>query len=69
MGRTARRTEATECRQCLTYCDRVIDPATCVAAGCPSLYTYDDPVAKRRYMGFTHQVFVTEIYVALFAEV
>ena len=35
MGRTARRTEASECRQCLTYCDRVIAPATCVAARCP----------------------------------
>jgi hypothetical protein len=66
MGRTARRTEATECRQCLTYCDRVIAPATCLAAACSSLYTYDDPVAKRRYMGCAHQVFATEIDVALF---
>jgi hypothetical protein len=68
MGRTIRRAEATECRRCLTYCDRVIAPATCVAARCPSLYTYDDPVSGRRYMGCAHEVFATEIDVALFEE-
>ena len=66
MGRTVRRAEATECRQCLTYCDRVIAPATCVAARCPSLYTYDDPLSGNRYMGCTHGVFATEIDVKLF---
>jgi hypothetical protein len=68
MGRTARRTEAAECRQCLTYCDRVIAPATCVAARCPSLYTYDDPLSGSRYMGCAQSVFATEIDVALFEE-
>src|SRR3954463_6877077 len=68
MGRTARRIEAAECRQCLTYCDRVIAPATCVAARCPSLYTYDDPLAKTRYMGCAQSVFATEIDVAMFEE-
>jgi hypothetical protein len=68
MGRTVRRAEATECRQCLTYCDRVIAPATCVARECPSLYTYDDPLSNTRYMGCTHKVFATEIDVKLFEE-
>jgi hypothetical protein len=68
MGRTARRTEACECRQCLTYCDRVIAPASCLEARCPSLYTYDDPLSKARYMGCAHQVFATEIDVRLFHE-
>src|SRR5215207_3987266 len=68
MGRTARRTEAAECRQCLTYCDRVIAPATCVAARCPSLYSYDDPLSGLRYMGCAQSVFATEIDVALFEE-
>ena len=68
MGRTARRTETAECRQCLTYCDRVIAPATCVKAQCPSLYAYDDPLSGRRYMGCAHDVFATEIDVALFEE-
>ena len=68
MGRTARRTEAAECRQCLTYCDRVIAPATCVKARCPALYTYVDPLNGTRYMGCTHDVFATEIDVAMFEE-
>ena len=68
MGRTARRTEAAECRQCLTYCDRVIAPATCVSSRCPSLYTYDDPLSGIRYMGCAQSVFATEIDVKLFQE-
>jgi hypothetical protein len=68
MGRTVRRADAAECRQCLTYCDRVIAPATCVEAGCPSLYTYDDPLSGNRYMGCTHGVFATEVDVAMFEE-
>ena len=68
MGRTVRRTEAAECRQCLTYCDRVIAPATCVAARCPSLYRYTEPISGIRYMGCAHKVFATDIDVALFEE-
>ena len=68
MGRTARRMETAECRQCLTYCDRVIAPASCVKARCPSLYAYDDPLSGKRYMGCAHDVFATEIDVALFEE-
>jgi hypothetical protein len=66
MGRTARRTDATECRRCLTYCDRVIAPATCVASSCPALYAYDDPLSGNRYMGCARGVFATEIDVAMF---
>jgi hypothetical protein len=68
MARAIRRTEVTECRQCSTVCDRVIAPATCVAAACPALYQYDDPLSGRRYMGCLHKVFATEIDVALFEE-
>jgi hypothetical protein len=68
MGRIARRTEAAECRQCLTYCDRVIAPATCMSARCPALYRYVDPLSGTRYMGCAHDVFATEIDVALFEE-
>jgi hypothetical protein len=69
MGRrTVRRAEANECRRCSRYCDRVIAPATCVAAGCPNLYSYDDPASGRRYMGCLQGVFASEIDVDLFAE-
>src|SRR5690349_752457 len=68
MGRVARRAEASECRQCLSYCDRVIAPTTCVAAGCSALYRYSDPVSGIRYMGCAHKVFGADIDVALFEE-
>ena len=68
MARAIRRTHVNECRQCSTFCDRVIRPSTCLAAGCPSLYQYDDPLSGRRYMGCLHKVFATEIDVALFEE-
>jgi hypothetical protein len=68
MGRTIRRVEATECRRCSTYCDRVIAPASCVAAGCSFLYSYDDPLTGRRYMGCLQKVFATEIDVELFEQ-
>jgi hypothetical protein len=68
MARMARRTEVNECRRCAAYCDRVIRPASCVAANCPSLYSYDDPLSGRRYMGCMHKVFAVEIDVELFGE-
>jgi hypothetical protein len=52
----------------LTYCDRVIQPATCLRQQCPSLYFYDDPLNGTRYMGCAHKVFATEIDVALFEQ-
>jgi hypothetical protein len=66
MARAIRHTQVNECRQCSTFCDRVIRPSTCVAAECPGLYQYDDPLSGRRYMGCLHKVFATEIDVALF---
>jgi hypothetical protein len=66
MARIIRRTEVNECRRCATFCDRVIAPASCVADECPNLYSYDDPVNGRRYMGCVQQVFATEIDVELF---
>jgi hypothetical protein len=66
MARAIRRTSSNECRQCSTFCDRVIQPSSCVAAACPSLYQYDDPLSGRRFMGCVHKVFASEIDVALF---
>lgn len=58
--------ETNECRRCATYCDRVIEPASCVAAECPALYAYDDPLTGNRYMGCMEKVFGVEIDVELF---
>jgi hypothetical protein len=68
MARIVRRTEVNECRRCSTFCDRVIAPASCVADGCPYLYSYDDPINGRRYMGCVQKVFATEIDVELFRQ-
>jgi hypothetical protein len=68
MARAIRRTQVNECRRCSTFCDRVIHPSSCVAAGCPALYQYDDQLSGRRYMGCLYKVFATEIDVALFEQ-
>ena len=68
MARIVRQTDANECRRCSTFCDRVIAPAACVAQACPFLYSYDDPLSGRRYMGCMQKVFATEIDVDLFRE-
>ncbi len=57
---------ANECRQCCSFCDRVVLPAGC--GGCPYLYAYDDEVTGRRYMGCLSKVFKVEIDVGLFEE-
>jgi len=68
MARIVRQTDANECRRCSTFCDRVIAPAACVAQECPFLYSYDEPLSGRRFMGCMQRVFATEIDVELFRE-
>ena len=68
MARITRQIEANECRRCSTFCDRVIAPAACVAQDCPFLYSYDDPLSGRRFMGCVQKVFATEIDVELFRQ-
>jgi len=68
VGAQARIPVANECRQCCSFCDRVVNPAGCVAVGCPYLYLYDDDASKRRYMGCMNKVFSVEIDVELFRE-
>jgi hypothetical protein len=55
-----------ECRQCCSFCDRVVHPSGCIAAGCPYLYLFDEERSGRRFMGCLHKVFRVEIDVALF---
>ena len=58
--------EAHECRQCCTFCDRVVHPAGCIESACPYLYSYDDEATGRRYMGCLGKVFRVEIDTELF---
>jgi hypothetical protein len=60
--------EAAECRQCCTFCDRVVLPSGCLESGCQYLYLYDDEDTGSRYMGCMNKVFRVEIDMAVFSE-
>ncbi len=55
------KSKAGECRQCATFCDKLIDPAGCIAMGCRYLYSYEDALTGGRYMGCLNKVFNAEI--------
>jgi hypothetical protein len=59
-------TEQHECRQCCSFCDRVVHPAGCIESGCEFLYLYDDEETGARYMGCLNKVFRAEIDVAVY---
>ena len=58
--------QATECRQCCSFCDKTIEPRGCIEANCPFLYTYEDERSGRSYMGCLQKVFDAEIDVEIF---
>jgi hypothetical protein len=62
----AQTTEATECRRCCGFCDKLISPRGCIEMQCPFLYTYEDERTGRSYMGCLQKVFGVEIDVDLF---
>ncbi len=68
MAETAREVQVSECRQCCAFCDRVVLPSGCIAAGCPYLYLYDDEETGVRFMGCMQKVFRVEIDETLFGE-
>ena len=60
--------ELHECRQCCSFCDRVVHPSGCIASGCQFLYLYDDEETGRRFMGCMNKVFRGEIDRELFEQ-
>jgi hypothetical protein len=68
MAADTKTTHATECRQCCTFCDKVIEPRGCVELGCPFLYSYSDERSGRSYMGCLQKVFGVEIDVEMFQQ-
>jgi hypothetical protein len=52
---------AGECRQCRTFCDKLVDPSACIEMGCRFLYTYEELATGRRFMGCMNKVFTAEI--------
>ncbi len=55
-----------ECRQCRTFCDRLVEPRGCLELRCSYLYSYVDPFRGGLYMGCMRKVFRAEIDVAMF---
>ena len=60
--------ELHECRQCCSFCDRVVHPSGCISSGCQYLYLYDDEDTGRRYKGCMNKVFRGEIDQELFEQ-
>jgi hypothetical protein len=57
---------AGECRQCRTFCDRLVDPRGCLELRCRYLYSYVDPLSGGHYMGCMRKVFGAEIDLDMF---
>ena len=55
-----------ECRQCRTFCDRLVEPRGCLEQRCSYLYSYVDPFQGGIYMGCMRKVFRAEIDLAMF---
>jgi hypothetical protein len=66
MAAQTKTTQATECRQCCAFCDKMVQPRGCVEMGCPFLYTYEEQRSGRRFMGCLQKVFTVEIDVDMF---
>ena len=50
-----------ECRQCSSFCDKLIEPRGCLEMGCRYLYSYLDPLNWREYVGCMQKVFGAEV--------
>ncbi len=61
-----RKSTAGECRECRTFCDKLVDPAGCMEIGCRFLYSYEDVATGQRFMGCINKVFKGEIDVDAF---
>ncbi|MGH2961780.1 MAG: hypothetical protein ACRDL3_06270 [Solirubrobacterales bacterium] len=58
--------KAGECRQCQTFCDKLVEPRGCLELRCRYLYSYLDPLSGRRFMGCMRKVFKGEIDIDAF---
>jgi hypothetical protein len=61
-----RKSAAGECRECRSFCDKLVDPSGCLEMGCRYLYTYEDARTGARFMGCINKVFNAEIDLDMF---
>lgn len=57
-----------ECRNCRTFCDKLIEPRGCLELRCSYLYSYFDELSGRSYLGCMRKVFGAEIDIEAFEE-
>lgn len=55
-----------ECRECQTFCDKLVEPRGCLELRCRYLYSYFDEPTGKHYMGCMRKVFKGEIDVEAF---
>lgn len=52
---------AGECRQCRSFCDKLVEPRGCIEMRCSFLYSYVDMLNGRQYVGCMQEVFGAEV--------
>ncbi len=62
------RTEVGECRQCRSFCDKMIEPRACIEIGCRFVYSYVDRLDGRQYVGCMQEVFGAQVDLAAVQE-
>ena len=62
------RTKVGECRQCRSFCDKMVEPRGCVELGCRYLYSYVDRLTGAQYVGCMQEVFGAEVELAAVLE-
>jgi hypothetical protein len=53
----ATRTKPGECRQCRSFCDKMVEPRGCVELGCRFLYSFVDALSGIQFVGCMQGVF------------
>ncbi|HSK50760.1 MAG TPA: hypothetical protein VK889_09750 [Solirubrobacterales bacterium] len=64
----ATRTEIGECRQCRSFCDKMVEPRGCLEVGCRYLYSHVDALTGAQYVGCLQKVFAAEVDLAAVLE-
>lgn len=65
---TATRTTVGECRQCRSFCDKMVEPRGCIELGCKFLYSYVDRLTGDQYVGCMQGVYGAEVELAAVLE-
>ncbi len=57
----ATRQKTGECRQCRSFCDKMVEPRACIEMGCRFLYSFVDGITGTQYVGCMQEVFGAKV--------